>query len=290
MLSETFPKTITFSLNLDRRLPSIVADAGQVQQSLLNLCVNGRDAMPNGGTLTISTMTVEGSTLAKKFSGAEKRPYACIEVSDTGTGMDEITRGRIFEPFFTTKELGRGTGLGLSVVFGIINSHRGFIDVESPVGKGTTFRLYFPIPPGFKEQKQDEKRTKEIIRGGVETILFVEDEEILLDLVKSSMEEKGYTVITANDGAEAVNIFSKKKESISLVLCDMGLPKLGGADVFKIMKELQPTVRIIFASGYFDPQVKAEMMKQGPVDFVQKPYDPDEIIKLIREVIDNRKS
>jgi PAS domain S-box-containing protein len=290
MLDETFPKTVIFSLNLDRQLPSIVADAGQVQQSMLNLCVNARDAMPNGGTLSVVTRVVPGLSLMKKFSAAENRPYACIDVSDTGTGMNEATKARIFEPFYTTKELGRGTGLGLSVVFGIINGHHGFIDVESTLGQGTAFHLYFPIPPGFVESANQESKTSEVVAGGTETILLVEDEEILRELVKSSIEEKGYNVITAQDGVEAINIFSQHKDRISLVLCDMGLPKLGGWDAFKIMKELHPSVKVVFASGYLDPELKAEILKSGAIDFVQKPYDPDDIIKHIRQVIDGIKS
>ena len=290
MLSETFPKTIQFSLDLERRLPSIVADSGQVQQSLLNLCVNARDAMISGGTLSITTRVAEGSTLMMKFSEAENRPYACVDVKDTGMGMDEATRVRIFEPFFTTKELGHGTGLGLSVVFGIINSHHGFIDVESSPGNGTTFHLYFPIPPGFKQSDKVETKKVELVKGGTETILFVEDEEMLRDLVKSSIEENGYAVITAQDGVEAVNLFRQHKDSIALVLCDMGLPKLGGWEAFKIMKEIRPKVNVIFASGYLDPGLKAEILKGGARDFVQKPYDPNEIMKRIREVIDRNKS
>ena len=290
MLSETFPKTISFSLNLERRLPSIIADTGQVQQLLLNLCVNARDAMINGGTLSIATRVVEGNTLMMKFSGVENRPYACIDVTDTGMGMDEATRARIFEPFFTTKELGHGTGLGLSVVFGIINTHHGFIDVESSPGHGTTFHLYFPIPPGFKEAGKVESKKTERVKGGTETILLVEDEEMLRDLVKSSIEDNGYPVITAQDGIEAVNLFTQHKDSISLVLCDMGLPKLGGWEAFKIMKEIRPKMNVIFASGYLDPGLKAEILKGGARDFVQKPYDPIEIMKRIREVIDRNKS
>ncbi len=286
MLAETFPKTVSFSLNLDRSLPSIVADAGQVQQSLLNLCVNARDAMPDGGTLTIATRVAQGESLVKKFPGIESRSYACVDVVDTGSGMDDATRARIFEPFFTTKELGHGTGLGLSVVFGIINSHHGFIDVESSPGHGTAFHLYFPIPPGFKQAAKVESRKAEVSKGGTETILLVEDEEILRELVKSSLEEKGYTVLTAADGVEALNLFTQQKDRIALVLCDMGLPKIGGWDAFKIMKELSPQVNVIFASGYLDPGLKAEILKGGARDFIQKPYDPDEVIKRIRVVLD----
>jgi DNA-binding NtrC family response regulator len=146
------------------------------------------------------------------------------------------------------------------------------------------------MTPGLKESAKEKKKGLEAIKGGSETVLLVEDEEILRELVKGPIEEKGYNVITARDGVEAINIFSQHKDRIALVLCDMGLPKLGGWDAFKIMKNLHPEVKVVFAIGYLDPELKAEILKSGAIDFVQKPYDPDEIIKHIRDVIDSGKS
>ncbi len=200
----------------------------------------------------------------KKFPEADNIPYACTSVADGGTG------------------------LGLAVVFGVVKSHRGFIDVESEIRHGTTFRLYFPIPPGFKEEGAITMQEEEQTKTGNELILLVEDEEILRELVKSSLEEKGYRVIEAGDGTEAVETFRARKNEIALVLCDMGLPKIGGWDAFQMMRQVKPDVSIIFASGYLDPALKAEIIKDGAKDFVQKPYEPEAIVKRIREVIDGK--
>jgi two-component system cell cycle sensor histidine kinase/response regulator CckA len=288
MLTETFPRTITIATDLDAHLPMITADHGQLQQALLNLCVNARDAITapgrgeaGVGTLTLSTRNVDGATLREKFTDAKLERYVGISVRDSGMGMDEETRSRIFEPFFTTKELGQGTGLGLSVVYGILNSHQGFIDVESRPGEGTAFHLYFPItdalyPPEPREQ----------IPEGIETILIVEDEEMLRDLLKTFLTGNGYTVLTAQNGEEGLEIFRERGREISLVLSDMGLPRLGGWEMFQQMKEIDDGVKVILASGYFDPNLKMDLVKAGAKDFIQKPYVPDYILRRIREVID----
>lgn len=286
MLMETFPKLITFSLKLEKGIPSITADSNQLHQALLNLCVNARDAMPSGGRLSMGTEIIMGSKLRERFSDAQEEKYVCISVADTGTGMDEATRSRIFEPFFTTKKLGRGTGLGLAVMYGVVKSHRGFIDVESEVGRGTTFNLYFPIQPRGIESFETQKKEYGEVAGGTETLLVVEDEEMLLELEKTLFGGKGYRVLTARDGVEAIEVYSNHKDEIALVLTDMGLPKLGGWEAFQKMKEINPQVKVILASGYLDPNLKSEMLKAGAIDFVQKPYVPHELLRRIREMID----
>ncbi len=293
MLSETFPKSITIALELGENLPSIFADATQLHQALLNLCVNARDAMVDpkltsgqGGTLSLRTDTIAGYKLQQKFPNATSNEYVSVVVADTGIGMDEQTKKRIFEPFFTTKELGKGTGLGLAVVYGVINSHHAFADFESEKGKGTTFILYFPATP-----RQDAVPVEEItasVPAGKEheTVLLVEDEEMLLDLLAGLLQSQGYNVLTAKDGQEGLEIFTAHANEISLVLSDMGLPRLGGWEMFQKMKEVNPNVRAILASGYFDPNVKMDLLKAGAKDFIQKPYVPDQILIRIREVID----
>jgi two-component system cell cycle sensor histidine kinase/response regulator CckA len=284
MLTETFPKTIAFSLKQDSKIPLIVADASQLHQALLNLCVNARDAMPNGGTLTIMTNTVSNREVRQKFPEASADRYISISVADTGLGMDETTRIRIFEPFFTTKELGKGTGLGLAVVYGIVKNHNGFIDVESEIGKSTTFTLYLPVAQ--RTHHLVEKEEEEGIPGGSETVLVVEDEDSLLRLVKGLLQEKGYQVFTARDGVEAVETYVQHREEIALVFADMGLPILGGWEAFLKMKELNPNVKVVFGSGYLDPNAKSELLKLGAKDFLQKPYTPDTILRRIREVLE----
>jgi PAS domain S-box-containing protein len=292
MLHETFPKTITLSQQLHHNLPPIIADHNQIHQALLNLSVNARDAIlstttnGHGGSITFITKIILGTELRKKNPEAMDEAYACLSVKDTGSGMDEVTLKRIFEPFFTTKDIGRGTGLGLAVVYGVVKSHRGYIDVESALGVGTTFNLYFPLEVQEIEIIKTGIEEKEEIKGGTETILVVEDEEVLQELVKTMLEMGGYRVLTANDGEEGIEIYRKNKEEISIVLTDLGLPKLGGFEAFLKMKEINPNVKAIIASGYFDPDQKVDMLKADIKDFVQKPYRPNEVLKILREVLD----
>jgi CheY-like chemotaxis protein len=207
-------------------------------------------------------------------------------VKDDGIGMDEETRSRIFEPFFTTKELGQGTGLGLSVVYGVLNSHQGYVDVRSRPGEGTSFLLYFPVADDLYPPVVRVAETTEEIPPGSETILIVEDEEMLRDLLKTFLAGSGYTVLAAQNGEEGLDVYRQNRGRIALVLSDMGLPRLGGWEMFQQMKDLDPDVRVILASGYFDPNLKMDLLKAGAKDFIQKPYVPDNILRRIREVID----
>ena len=284
MLQATFPKMISFDLRLDPTLPLITADRSQVHQVLLNLCVNARDAMPSGGTITFKTSMATGEEVSDYFTGAEQGKYACIRVRDTGTGMSRQEKAHIFEPFYTTKERGKGTGLGLSVVYGVVNSHRGFVHVDSEPNKGTTFCIYLPLQhvpenvSGNGVQQLGQKTT-------AKTILLVEDEEMLRELGVTILEGEGYHVLAAKDGMEAVEMFEANSENIGLVVCDLGLPRLGGRDAFMRMKEQKPSVRAIVASGYLEPNLRSEMLKAGVIDTIQKPYDFREMLQKIRSVI-----
>jgi two-component system cell cycle sensor histidine kinase/response regulator CckA len=286
LLEETFPKTITFSLRLAPNASYINADRTQLHQTLLNLCVNARDAMPDGGVLSIGTERIGGIQLQRRFTDAIEDGYVRISVSDSGMGMDEATRVHIFEPFFTTKPIGKGTGLGLAVVHGIMKSHHGFVDVESQPGNGATFSLYFPSSKLNHEAHQSRKITGSEGVGGRETILVVEDEEALCDLVRALLESKGYRVLTAVDGEGAIKLYRAHSEDIALVLSDMGLPRLSGEDVFLQMKAINPDLKIILVSGYLEPEVKARLIKSGAKGFVQKPYVPLEVLERIRETLD----
>jgi PAS domain S-box-containing protein len=288
MLQETFPKTISFSLDLSSEVAWVTADRTQLHQTLLNLCVNARDAMPDGGLLTARTERVEGSTLRRRFADARAGQYAGISISDSGTGMDESTRQRIFEPFFTTKPTGKGTGLGLSVVDGIMRSHQGFIDVKSAVGLGTTFILYFPLSGAGMTHRESGGMETGAPAGGRETILVVEDEEELLVLIRTLLESAGYRVLSAMDGAEATRVFQERRSDIALVISDLGLPHVSGAEVFRQMKRIDPAVKSILVSGYFEPDAKAHLMKEGAAGFMQKPYIPSEVLARVREVLDAR--
>ncbi len=285
MLQATFPKMIDFKLGLQPDLPLITADRSQIHQVLLNLCVNARDAMKQGGTLTLETAITPGAELIKSFTGTDAENYLCIRVRDTGSGMSKQVKSHIFEPFFTTKERGKGTGLGLSVVYGVVNNHRGFVQVESEPNAGTTFIVYLPVEHSTEEPGGGIMGRPTRKRNVPQTILLVEDEEMLRDLGVTNLESEGYRVLAARDGVEAVALFEAHRDDIGLVVCDLGLPRLGGREAFLKMKQSRPGVRAIVASGYLEPSIRSEMLKAGVLDTIQKPYDFSDLLAKIRSAI-----
>jgi PAS domain S-box-containing protein len=291
LITQTFPKTIELSVALEADLPPITADKNQIEQALLNLCVNARDAMSDGGSLSFKTQSLEGATLQGLGKILDGR-YVCIEVSDTGVGMDESIRKRIFEPFFTTKNMGQGTGLGLSVVYGIVENHNGFINVESKPESGTSFRMYFPVAQFLEKPATDEiaeasfKTTERA--NGRGTILLVEDEKNMLDLLEKTLVRRGYQVLTAADGETALSIYRRSKKAIDVVLLDIGLPKLAGRDVLLKIKNENPDVKVVIASGYLEPQLKSEIDKAGVKYFLSKPYRPDEVVRTLQSLIEGK--
>jgi two-component system cell cycle sensor histidine kinase/response regulator CckA len=285
LLSETFPKTIEIHTQLQEKLPSITGDSTQIHQVLLNLCVNARDAMPRGGRLSILTKVVDGHLLVSRHPDASASQYVVVEVSDTGVGMDNETLGHIFEPFFTTKEIGKGTGLGLAVVYGIVESHKGYVDVTSKLNEGTTFSVYFPAELHKEEQGATLEEGSSVAAGGIETVLIIEDEEMLRDLLRTILESRGYNVISARDGEEGIRLFDKNKDEVALVITDLGLPKLSGEEVVAAIREIDPDARFIISTGFIDPEIKKNLAKIGITSFVLKPYKPNEVIKQVRDVI-----
>ncbi len=283
---ETFPRTITLVCNLEDDLPLVTADSTQVHQVLLNLSVNARDAMEGSGALIISTETATGDEVRSRFADASAASYAVVTVTDNGQGMDDATRLHIFEPFFTTKGPGKGTGLGLSVVFGIMENHKGFIDVKSEPGHGTTFSLYFPANSSAAKDAEPKNAGAGRMTEGKETILIVEDEDMLRELAESILTSKGYNVVGASDGEEAVEIYERQWKEIDLVFSDYGLPKLSGSDVLKRMKTINPEVRFIFATGFVDPERRSSLMRNGAKEVILKPYKPAEIVDKVRGVLD----
>ena len=264
----------------------VMADPNQITQALLNLCVNARDAMPQGGRLTLRTSVVDGATI--NDAGAQAREYVCIEVIDTGTGMSDSVRARLFEPFFTTKGIGEGTGLGLAIVYGIIKNHDGLIEVQSEPQRGTKFRLYLPaareqqsvVDPALQAEISSENSG-----NGNKTVLLVEDEEMMVLLLRKTFAKHGYNVLVALDGEEALNLFQEHKQKIDVVLLDIGLPKKAGWEVILTMKQENPQVSIVDASGYIDPASKTKMYQAGIRNFVDKPYTPAVIVELLDTVI-----
>lgn len=289
MLEQTFPKIITFKTTFSNDIPLILADRAQIHQVLLNLCVNARDAMPHGGSITIAVEKHAGEQLKEQFPAADQDSYICISVADVGEGMTELTRRRIFDPFFTTKPQGKGTGLGLAVVYGVLQAHQGFTDVESTLGHGSTFRIYLPIP-NIALKQVDTFPAKPFESGGTETILLVEDEPDLLGMMRALLESKGYGVLVARDGAEAIEVYRNHIQEIALVVTDLGLPMMTGAEEFRRLKEIHPGVRVVFASGFFGPDIKSELVKDGAKDFLQKPYMADDILRTVRNALDRKDS
>lgn len=292
LLSETFPKTLTIALDLDAKIPNIMADANQINQALLNLCVNARDAMPDGGNLLLRTQTISGAEMRAHFPDVKSERYVCISVADTGSGMEEEIRSRVFEPFFTTKEPGQGTGLGLSVTYSIVNNQNGFIDVTSEPGRGSTFHIYLPIPKdqaALVDLRPPFGRKKIGARAGHgETLLFVEDEVRQLHLMQSFLEGEGFRVLTAGDGAEAVEVHLRHKDEIAVVILDLGLAKLNGWEAFQMMKKLNPKLKGILASGYLSPEVESQLAKGALSGVIPKPYVPREILAKIEGAIRTR--
>jgi len=289
MVKQTFPPTVTFSVDIDSRNPVIHADKNQFRQILFNVFLNARDAMPHGGTITITSNIVQGRTLQYRFIQSKDIDYVRIAVNDTGIGMDEEIKNRIFDPFFTTKEIGKGVGLGLPMVYGIVESHNGFIDVESTIDQGSTFSVYIPLLRFEEKMERDTKEETSEAPTGNETVLVVEDEKSMRELLADTLRDYGYTVLLAGDGYEAVEIFNREQERLALVILDIGLPKLGGYETFLKMRKGNPDIPVIIASGYNDPDAKLTIESAGAHLFIQKPYKFSHIVKVVREVIDSAK-
>ncbi len=263
----------------------IMADAGQLEHVLMNLATNARDAMPDGGTLIIETRpAILDDEYVKAHGYGEPGQYAVLSITDTGAGMDEATKNRIFEPFFTTKESGRGTGLGLAMVYGIIKQHRGHITVYSEPGKGTTFTIYLPrVASEVMVAQPEETRTPP---RGAETILVGEDDAAVRTLVRTVLEEFGYTVITAVDGEDTIRKFREQGETIQLLLLDVIMPGKNGKEAYEEIRKLKPDVKVLFTSGYTADLIQKKGVLDGEINLVYKPVSPTELLIKIRDVLD----
>ncbi|HWR88713.1 MAG TPA: ATP-binding protein [Dissulfurispiraceae bacterium] len=287
LLVRLIREDIRLSVHITHENLPVVADGVQIEQVLMNLATNSRDAMPNGGEITITTEGVNIEETFMRTHGFGKfGRYALITFEDTGIGMSKKTREKIFEPFFTTKEVGKGTGLGLAMVYGIIKQHEGYIEVASKMGRGTTFRIYLPLT-SKKAPRDGTKQFRLIPRGSQETILLVEDNQEVRNLTRMVLEEFGYHVIEAEDGEEAICRFLEYRESIDLLILDVVMPKKSGKEVYDEIKKLHPRVRFIFTSGHAEDFInKTGVMKRG-FPFMKKPTKPHELLRMVREVLDS---
>jgi two-component system cell cycle sensor histidine kinase/response regulator CckA len=284
MLSRLIGEDIQVVMNLDPALSSVRADAGQIEQVIMNLAVNARDAMPRGGQISLETANVElGETYAQTHVPVQPGPYVMLAVSDTGVGMDRETRERIFEPFFTTKEKGHGTGLGLSTVYGIVKQSGGYIWVYSEPGRGTSFKIYLPRVQAPAEALVVPEPAA-LPAVGNETILLVEDEESVRALVRRTLEARGYRVLEAADGPQAVELALSRP--VDLLLTDMVLPGMGGSEIAARIHAIHPRARVLYTSGYTDDViVRGGLMERGAA-FLEKPFTPAVLARKVREVLD----
>ncbi|UCG99961.1 MAG: PAS domain S-box protein [Deltaproteobacteria bacterium] len=276
-------KEIKIYRGYEKDLWTVEADQGQIEQVLLNLYVNAWQAMPGSGELYLETENVTLDANYVEPYHVEPGKYVKISVKDTGLGMDKETQQRVFDPFFTTKEMGRGTGLGLASVYGIIKNHGGIINVSSEKGKGTTFTIY--LPASKKEITEERELTHEVSRGKG-TVLLIDDEDMIIDVGSQILKKMGYELLLARGGKEAIQLYKENKDKIDIVILDMIMPDMGGGETYDRMKEINPDIKVLLSSGYSIDGQATQILKRGCNGFIQKPFDIKELSNKIREILD----
>jgi CheY-like chemotaxis protein len=259
-------------------------DPGQLEQIVMNLAVNARDAMPEGGQLELGTSVVDlDDTLATSDGGIAPGPHVQITVRDTGLGMDDHTKAHLFEPFFTTKDRGKGTGLGLATVYGIVRQNQGSIHVTSASGRGTTIEICLPLEP--EGSAVAAARTDEVVRGGTESILVVEDERAVRYLMRTALTRAGFAVVDAASPAEAERVVASGL-AIDAVVTDVLMPGMKGPELFRRIQAARPGLRVLYVSGYADEEVTGEALREDKAAFLAKPFAADDLVRKVREVLD----
>jgi two-component system, cell cycle sensor histidine kinase and response regulator CckA len=278
MIQRVIGKRIAFDIISDTGLKSVHVDKGQIEQVLMNLCVNARDAMPDGGTLTIETGTADlDEEFCRANDWAKPGEFVVLRVSDTGCGIDEETKRHIYEPFFTTKQVGKGTGLGLSTVFGIVRQHKGTIEVQSELGVGTTFKLYLPRLHDATTDPKEPEVTRPV--GGTETILLADDDTAVLTFGTALLEKAGYTVLAAADGKEAIDVLDTHGSKVDLTILDVVMPELDGKAVYEHIQMRWPHIPVLFVSGHNAEGKHADFILQKGTHFIHKPYEGDVVLQ-----------
>jgi CheY-like chemotaxis protein len=294
ILRRLIGETIEMTVTLDPAAGTVSADPGQLSQVLVNLCVNARDAMPEGGALSVETANREVSAAdAASNPGLRTGTYVMLQVSDTGHGMDEETRSRIFEPFFTTKPPGQGTGLGLSTAYGIVKQSNGYIQVESAENSGTTFRVFLPrvggpasrVQPAPPAQAQPQPPAQTAAGRG--TVLLVEDEGAVREAAKRMLRKYGYTVHEATNGEQALAVWDSVGDAVDLVLTDVVMPVMGGAELSRRLRQLRPGLRVVFMSGYTQGTLELSSMDERATRFLPKPFTADQLMGALQELLDS---
>ena len=289
MVRRAIGESIALQFNYSPSLPSVEADPGMMEQVILNLATNAREAMPEGGQLTIGTKAVEvDDTCLRHNPEARLGRFVCLSVMDTGSGMDEETLARIFEPFFTTKSGGKGTGLGLATVYGIIKQHQGWIEAHSQVGHGTTFKIFLPVS-SKTPTPATAAGSRPVARGGTETILLVEDEPAVLMMARGILQRLGYQVIPAPSGDEALPLWREQSAKIDLLLTDMVMPgSLNGRELAEQLLQEKPGLKVLYTSGYSMELIGTSLTSSKNFVFLPKPYHPDILAQTVRKCLDSK--
>jgi PAS domain S-box-containing protein len=284
LLQRSIPKNIEIVVKLSNDIPAINADPSQIQQVIVNLAINARDAMPDGGKLFIETSAISAEDDVPGDMGAVRQGFIKLSVADTGTGIDVETQSKIFDPFFTTKEVGKGTGLGLYMVHSIINNHGGYINLYSEPLKGTQFNIYLPVSRLTEPEEANDIRSVK----GTGTILVIDDEADVRELCKDLLKTLGYSVLPADSGSAGIRIYRERKDEIALVILDMIMPKMGGREVFQTLKMINPEVKVLLCSGFSQNGFAGieELLRKGAVEFVQKPFSRQAIGLAIKKALE----
>jgi PAS domain S-box-containing protein len=290
LLGRLLGEDVSMQLNYCPSPAMVEADVGMMEQVLLNLAVNARDAMPKGGRLTVRISIVDlNEAHVQHHPEARVGLFVCVSKTDTGCGIPPENLQRIFEPFFTTKEVGKGTGLGLATVYGIVKQHRGWIEVESTVGEGTTFRIYIPYA-GSAQAETEKPMTQITIRGGTETILLVEDEKSVRELVSRILQKYGYKILLAGNGVEALEIWNRHKNEISMLFTDLVMPdNMNGRELAEKLLAERPGLKVIFTSGYSTDIVGKDFKLEPELNYLQKPYQPQVLALAVRRCLDDKR-
>jgi PAS domain S-box-containing protein len=285
LIRQIIRENIELRTNLINADTTVLADSGQIEQILMNLAANARDAMPDGGSLSLSTEIKEiNNEFIRTYGYGNPGTYVVMNVVDTGAGMDEKTQDRIFEPFFTTKEIGKGTGLGLSIVYGIVKQYQGFINCSSEAGKGTAISIYLPL--ANPTAQKSEFKASVIPQGGTETILIAEDDQEIRKLAVTFLENFGYTIVESENGEEAIQLFQQHEDKICLLLFDVIMPKINGKEAYEAIRRIKPGIKILFMSGFStSTNIIKDIVGEG-LDFLLKPISPEILLKKVREVLD----
>jgi CheY-like chemotaxis protein len=289
LLERTLPKMIEVEFNLAHDLRTINADSAQLKQVLMNLALNAKDAMPDGGKIVIETQNITlDQEFSKRYAEVKSGDYVLLSMADTGHGMEKETLEHIFDPFYTTKEVGKGTGLGLAIVYGIVKNHEGYVMCFSRPGSGTSFRIYLPVSEVARDHEEvgESLESKSPAMGGDETILLVDDEEFIRELGVDVLGQAGYTVLTASNGEQALEVYRKEQAHIDLIILDLIMPGMGGKKCLAELHKIGPQARVLIASGYSPDASTKGALETGAAGFINKPYDNKQLLDLVRKVLD----